>query len=167
MKKLKSFLALLAAAALVFTLAACEQASDGDDTDYGAAPPANLVGTWEGEVNFGFGAAEMTVKIEASGKVTMTTFMDMTTMVQMSAALSGMTEAEVWASMQEDQVEPGTTFSTSTPWTMTSVQVSLYEEMSSEASITVSGNTMTVVTTEVDDETGEETEMTMTFTRVS
>lgn len=38
MKKLKSFLALLAAAALVFTLAACEQASDGDTNPF--------VGTW-------------------------------------------------------------------------------------------------------------------------
>lgn len=38
MKKLKSFLALLAAAALVFTLAACEQASDADKSPF--------AGTW-------------------------------------------------------------------------------------------------------------------------
>ncbi|MCD1653933.1 hypothetical protein K7J14_04380 [Treponema zuelzerae] len=93
MKKLKSFLAFLAAAALVFTLAACEQASDADKSPFAGTWTDGMLplgGTeWvftstniNQKVNFGSVVLEMsgTYTYDSEAKTLTISYIDMGTM---------------------------------------------------------------------------------------
>jgi hypothetical protein len=117
----------------------------------------------------------MTLRIESSGKVSVTAKLDMTLLVQVMLDFAqsedpSITEAQLWASMQ-DSSDPAyndpaadfspnatVTYSSTSPWIITITDVQKYEDIKAEPGITITlsadGKTLTI--TDIDEETSEE-----------
>lgn len=150
MKKKLRLPSFLFSVLLVFVFASCKTTPSSDSANGGDNPPASYIGTWKTTKNLIVGTSDITLTIDASGKVTYISKTDMTQFIdefRASRKEKGIIypEPDTWEATELNPLKtydistggfskaPKVTFSSSRPFVITIEDVSNYKSLKSSA----------------------------------